>query len=70
MTYTETEYTPNGTAPREPDVAFGPHDTDRMPASWASKALTWLKDNRPQVFAEAMTQGVFGIENTRGRGRS
>ena len=69
MTYTETEYAPNGTAPREPDVSFGPHDTDRMPASWASKALTWLKEHNPNAVADAMEKGVFGIERTRGRGR-
>jgi hypothetical protein len=57
--------------PKEQDVSFGPRDDDAMPVSWAAKGLTWLKANRPQQFADMMTEGVFGIEKTRrGRGAS
>jgi hypothetical protein len=48
-------------------VQFGTRDDDSMPLSWAEKVLTWLKDERPQVFADAMTSAVFGIEKKRGR---
>jgi hypothetical protein len=54
----------------EQRVNFGTRDDDTMPLTWASKALTWLKANRPLVFADMMTEGVFGIEKTRGRNRS
>jgi len=42
--------------------------TKRMSVEWASDGLTWLYANRPQVFADMMTEGVLGIEKrTRGR---
>jgi hypothetical protein len=53
----------------EQRVNFGTRDDDTMPLAWASKALTWLKVNRPQVFADMMTEGVFGIEKTRRGGK-
>jgi len=53
------------TAPR---VQFGARDDDSMPLSWAEKGLTWLKTERPMVFADMMTRAVFGIEKQRGRG--
>lgn len=46
-------------------VQFGTRDDDSMPLSWAEKVLTWLKDERPQVFADAMTSAVFGIDRKR-----
>jgi len=52
------------TAPR---VQFGARDDDSMPLSWAEKGLTWLKAERPMVFADMMTRAVFGIEKQRGR---
>lgn len=52
------------TAPR---VQFGARDDDSMPLSWAEKGLTWLKTERPMVFADMMTRAVFGIEKQRGR---
>lgn len=51
--------------PRAPDVMFGPHHSDRLPHEWASRGLTWLKEHRPQVFADMMTEGVFGIDRAR-----
>jgi len=51
----------------EQRVQFGARDDDSMPVSWAARGLTWLKANRPQVFADMMSEGVFGIEKTRGR---
>jgi len=51
----------------EQRVQFGARDDDSMPATWAARGLTWLKANRPQVFADMMSEGVFGIEKrTRG----
>lgn len=52
------------TAPR---VQFGARDDDSMPLSWAEKGLTWLKAERPMVFADMMTRAVFGIEKQRGK---
>jgi len=51
----------------EQRVQFDTRDDDSMPVSWAARGLTWLKANRPQVFADMMSEGVFGIEKTRGR---
>ena len=52
----------------EQRVSFRKDDpTKTMPVEWASDGLTWLYANRPQVFADMMTEGVFGIEKTRGR---
>lgn len=45
-----------------PRVQFGARDDDSMPLSWAEKGLTWLKAERPQVFADMMTSAVFGID--------
>jgi hypothetical protein len=53
----------------EQRVSFGQRDDDSMPVTWASRGLAWLKANRPQAFADMMTEGVFGIEKTRGRGK-
>lgn len=50
-----------------PRVQFGARDDDSMPLSWAEKGLTWLKEERPQVFADMMTSAVFGIDRKRGR---
>jgi hypothetical protein len=50
-----------------PRVQFGTRDDDSMPLSWAEKGLTWLKAERPMVFADMMTRAVFGIEKQRGR---
>jgi len=51
----------------EQRIRFGPGETDTMPPDWAEKALTWLKSERAQVFADMMTVGVFGIEKRAGR---
>jgi len=54
-----------------PRVTFGPGPTDTMPADWASRGLTWLREHEPQAFIRMMSQGVFGIEpaaNGRRRG--
>lgn len=40
--------------PDPPRVAFGPRPDDDMPHSWAARGLTWLKENRPNVFADMM----------------
>lgn len=38
-----------------PDVPFGSVENDDvMPFSWAERGLTWLHQNRPQVFADMM----------------
>ena len=51
----------------EQRVQFGTRDDDSMPVSWAARGLTWLKANRPQVFADMMSEGILGIEKrTRG----
>ena len=45
----------NGHAPPVPIyVSFGPRDDDEMPLTWAERGLTWLKENRPAVFADMM----------------
>jgi len=53
----------------EQRVQFGNRDDDSMPVTWAARGLTWLKANRPQVFADMMSEGVFGIEKTRRGGK-
>ena len=65
MTYSELERDAQLLAVSR--VQFGPRDDDSMPLSWAEKGLTWLKAERPQVFADMMTRAVFGIERQRGR---
>ena len=67
MTYQELERETQFPGPSR--VQFGARDEDSMPLSWAEKVLTWLKAERPQVFADAMTRAVFGIEVKRGRGQ-
>ena len=51
----------------EPRIIFGPHDSQNMPHDWASRGLTWLYAQRPQVFADMMTIGILGIEKRAGR---
>jgi hypothetical protein len=54
-------------APELPQrIRFGPRDTESVPAEWAEHFMTWIKDNRPLIFAEAMQRGVFGIEGKAG----
>lgn len=67
MTYAELER--DTQLPEPVRVQFGAREDDSMPLSWAEKVLTWLKNERPQVFAAAMTEAVFGIEAKRGRGQ-
>jgi hypothetical protein len=62
------EYTDTTTEKREPDVPFGKRDNEKMPLSWAEKGLTWLKNDRPQVFADMM-MAILDIERTTGRKR-
>lgn len=45
-------------------VKFGPGTTDEMPHAWAQRGLTWLKTNRPTVFADMML-AVLGVERGR-----
>jgi hypothetical protein len=35
-------------------VSFGPRDDDEMPHSWAVRGLTWLYEERRNVFADMM----------------
>lgn len=58
------QFTPAPPAPAR--ISFGPRDDDSMPASWASRGLTWLKENRPSVFADMML-AIVGVERSRGR---
>lgn len=58
---------PQGDADAVTRVSFGPRPDDVMPITWANRGLTWLKANRPGVFADMML-AVVGVE--RGRGRS
>lgn len=55
------------TASEAPRVQFGGRETQTMPLEWAAAGLTWLYRERPQVFAEMMTQGILGIERKPGR---
>jgi hypothetical protein len=50
------------------DVSFGPRDDDKMPRSWADRGLTWLKAERPQVFAQMMLAIVAVNANVTGNG--
>jgi hypothetical protein len=45
----------------ESRISFGPRDDDDMPASWASRGLTWLHENNPGVFGQMML-AVVGID--------
>jgi hypothetical protein len=51
-------YDGNGTRydvpPAAQDIKFGPRDDDAMPASWASRGLTWLHEHNPKVFGDMM----------------
>jgi hypothetical protein len=49
-----------------PRVKFGPRPDDDMPVTWAERLLTWLKSERPNVFADGMLV-VFDVERKRGR---
>jgi hypothetical protein len=51
------------------DVSFGPRDDDKMPRSWADRGLTWLKAERPQVFAQMMLAIVAVNANVTGGGK-
>jgi len=62
-----SDFLNNHTSQAEQRVRFGPGETDTMPLDWAENALTWLRSERPQVFADMMTVGVFGIEKRAGR---
>lgn len=42
-------------------VSFGQRDDDSMPLSWAERGLTWLKTNKPRVFAD-MLLAVLEVE--------
>jgi len=42
-------------------VQFGARDDDSMPLSWAERGLTWLKAERPMVFADMML-ALLGID--------
>lgn len=44
-----------------PRVQFGARDDDSMPLSWAERGLTWLKAERPMVFADMML-ALLGID--------
>lgn len=52
------------TTPRR--IQFGPREDDDMPVSWAQRGLTWLRAERPQVFA-AMMLAVLGVDKKRGQ---
>lgn len=54
-------------APREPDVQFGPRDTDKMPLSWASECLTWLYEHNRPVFGRMMLARLDIETRTPGR---
>ena len=59
----------NGHAPTAPVyVSFGPRDDDEMPLIWAERGLTWLKENRPAVFADMML-AVLNVARSKGRPR-
>jgi hypothetical protein len=45
-------------------VSFGPRDDDSMPLSWAERGLTWLRADRPQVFADMML-AILAIDRKR-----
>jgi hypothetical protein len=45
-------------------VSFGPRDDDSMPFSWAERGLTWLRADRPQVFADMML-AILAIDRKR-----
>jgi hypothetical protein len=62
------EYGEYGDGKQPVRVKFGPRDDDDMPVSWAEKGLTWLKNDRPQVFADMM-MAILDIERTTGRKR-
>ena len=55
--YAPIEITP---PPAPADVSVGPRDDDKMPHSWAERALTWLHEKHPNIFGDAMmaTMGV------------
>ena len=64
-----TSYDPQqASEPRAPAaparVSFGPREDDDMPLSWAERLLTWLKAERPAVFADGML-AVLDIERRR-----
>jgi len=54
-------------APAEPDIRFGPGETDVMRASWASDCLTWLYEHDRPTFGRMML-GRLGIDGGRKRG--
>lgn len=59
-------------APQLPDAArvkFGPRPDDDMPASWAERGLTWLKQNRPGVFADMML-AIVDVDRARRNSRA
>lgn len=43
-------------------IPFGPRPNQSVPASWAAAALSWLHEQRPETFGEAMlhAMGVAG----------
>jgi hypothetical protein len=45
-------------------VSFGPRDDDSMPVSWAERGLTWLRADRPSVFADMML-AILAIDKKR-----
>lgn len=59
-----TDVTDAGTQVR---LSFGARDDDDMPLTWAERGLTWLHDNRENVFADMML-AIVGVEPSR-RGR-
>lgn len=58
----ETTDQHNGHAPAY--VKFGPHETDEMPLLWAQRGLTWLKTERPAVFADMML-AILNVQRKR-----
>lgn len=49
-------------------VSFGPRDDDEMPHTWAVRGLTWLYEERRNVFADMML-AIVSAERTKGRTR-
>jgi len=55
------------TSERPPDVGFSSTDpTKTIALPWVQGLITWLYEQRPNVFADGMMH-VWGIEQTRRR---
>jgi hypothetical protein len=56
--------TPDDTPATPARIKFGARPDDDMPASWAERLLTWLKETHPATFAAGMF-AVLDIEKKR-----